>query len=345
MDNKSRYLLEILNSGDSERFAQVINQYSEYARSIASGLFDDDAQINQVAENAINKVTDWINSRAYLNIKSIDGYIRKIIRNSVIDQSRVIKEKYIPITKKIIDEDMVWLDEAFAKFEDEEDVEPHGWRILQVKTKGEVLPEREYPEHPVLKYLLQLLQYRLWWDTRALGNHIKITCPHLRRSIYERWVNHEYNQLKAKRWAIYKDTLNLLSNISSMSEALICQRYLWGLRQTDIAKELDVTKPYVSKVINKWLDLWQWDRNEERKRQIVLLTNHIAYFYYRLIDRRQRLRIRFKKHQALYNIVITNPKTRSYFHDLKESDIPELAEICEEYYLCWFASHKLVNFY
>jgi hypothetical protein len=131
------------------------------------------------------------------------------------------------------------------------------------------------------------------------------------------------------------------------------QHFLWGFSVTKIARERNVTKPYVSRVVNKWKCLWDWDNMYCEQIRITLLVDN----YYKLGDEviernrkmerdlRNKLGIKDRYHAlrkdedkvnellieelknqpSFYDLLKIRPETKCYFHNLTPDNTPDLS--------------------
>jgi hypothetical protein len=253
-------LLGALAGNDSSRFSRVIARLEGEARQIANELLDGE-NIEEAVSKARDKVIDWMRSDAAFRVNHPMAYARKLVHNAVIDYARTNKERAIPEDQ--IKEDLAWIDEGMGYFGgDEEANEPtmkggwHGVEVSQDHVGRDILklPTIHYPEHRWL---------------RALQS------SNLARCADWFFVGRRRNDIN-KRWAQYKLIMALIENIPGLREQHIMKHFLWGYRATDIAREYEVNKAYVSKVVNKWLRSWGWDKVQVERNRIVLLTHYLA---------------------------------------------------------------------
>lgn len=153
----------------------------------------------------------------------------------------------------------------------------------------------------------------------------------------------KYNEQK---WDLFNLVMALLDSISSDSEKRVIQHLLWGYKPVELAKKLNVSKPYVSRVTNKWLDEWKWNDEDIYKARILLLTNYISMQYYQ-----QTLTIPKYNGKHPYNYlqdtlaiqakvdfckyVINSTHTNAYFSDLNIADSEAFCSICTRFLSVW----------
>jgi len=262
-------LLAALTSNNSPKFNQLIDRLREEARGLSEilGNGEEDA-----VSQAIDKAVDWLRSDEPFKVNHPMPYVKRLIHNSIIDYGRTRKEQ--AVSDDEIQEELAWIDEEVG---DLNEIETPGWHGIKSDEEQVVLP-REYPEHLWLRILDNLYLYEGWqtqWIMSAYlfdkfrGKGIRVT---------DRLQYKVLKNQQDERWQQYKLTMGLIHSIPSMSEQQIIKYYLWGYRVTDIAMKLNVTKPYISKVVNKWMKVWRWDKHRRDKTRIILLTYHLAKF-------------------------------------------------------------------
>lgn len=334
---KDRHLLGALANRDSGQFQRIIEELKKEARQVAFGLFDrDNIKIDEAVSQAIDKVSDWMSTDAIFGVSYPFAYAKKMVRMEVIDYSRTHKhEKAMPNHE--IRKELAEIDEAFGYWgESEEDVaEGTGtWHGVKVHGRGKYVKlDVFYPEHPWL---------------RAFSFH------------WVGWffVGHSKDD-RNRRWAKYKLIKALIENIPSLVQHEIIEYLLRGYRQTDIERKLDVDKSYISRVVNKWLGVWGWDKLQLGRSRVILLTNYLATICRRMklteeelkdlrIQAEEKFPERFaaRRYQELleeqklgaklYAKVTVAHETKAYFGDLKESDSWGLSVLCARFFGLWY---------
>lgn len=310
-------MLSVLASGDGIKFKDIVKGLTEEANSIANSL---NVPLDAV-EKAIDKAVDWLGGTEPFRLDHPMSYVKRLIHNAIIDYSRTHKEEVV--SEEEIKGELAWIDESMGYFgEDEKADEPvaawHGFKVRSF-SKGE-RTTLAYPEHGWLR-ALQSSRYSDWF----FADMSKTACN--------------------ERWARYKLIVALIENIPSLSEQKIVKHFLYGHRVTDIAKELDVSKAYVSKVVTKWLKSWGWDRLQVQRDRIILLTHYLATTYSRVkarIDLAVSRRYAKERELAdkLYRNVIKATETKAYFSDLQESDNLGLLGVCSVCNNYWYLPRK-----
>lgn len=327
-------LLGALTGNDSSQFNRVIARLEREARQIASGVLGR-GDIEEAVSKAREKVIDWMKSDAPFKVRHPMAYATTLVRNAVIDYSRTTKERAIPEDQ--IKEDLAWIDEGKGYFgEDEEDNEQAGagvWHGVKVSpgVLGQdmlKLPAIHYPEHVWLRALQpsNLARCADWFFAGYSKNDVD------------------------KRWSQYKLIMALIENIPSLREQQIMKHFLWGYRTTDIAKELDVSKAYISKVVTNWLKSWGWDKLQVARYRIILLTHCLATTYSKVAARIDQKKQQLEKRKVyedkrledmLFRNIIKATETKAYFSDLQESDNLGLLEVCSHCHYYWYPPSEL----
>lgn len=325
-------LLGALTGNDSSRFNRVIARLEREARQIASEVLGR-GDIEEAVSKAREKVIDWMRSDAPFKVNHPMAYATTLVRNAVIDYSRTTKERAIPEDQ--IKEDLAWIDGGMGYFGEDEESNGQagtgGWHGVKVSPGilGQdmlKLPTIHYPEHGWLRALGGwnlgkcvgwLLPYS-WSAEGYLFNKFRGTGVRVKPGMVSRLLKSEED----KRWAQYKLVTALIDNIPGLGEQKIMQHYLWGHRTVDIAKELDVSKAYISKVINKWLRFWGWEKVYRDRARIVLLTKFLADLY-RRTEQHDREHLKIK-----HDIIRKEVAMQMEKHRLRQvTAIPESAEL------------------
>lgn len=333
-------LLGVLTSNDSSRFNRVIARLQSEARQIASELLGRE-NIEEAVSKARDKVIDWMRSDAPFKVSHPMAYATILVRNAVIDYSRTTKERAIPEDQ--IKEDLAWIDGGMGYFGEDEESNGQagtgGWHGVKVSpgVLGQdmlKLPAIHYPEHGWLRALRPENLGRCG-DWFLAGNSFSDV---------------------DKRWSQYKLIMALIENIPSLREQQIMKHFLWGYRTTDIAKELDISKAYISKVVTNWLKSWGWDKLQVARYRIILLTHCLAITYSKvaaMIDQKKQQLEKRKVYEdkraekvaaleyMLFRNIIKATETKAYFSDLEESDKLGLLWACETCNHLWYAPENL----
>jgi hypothetical protein len=263
-------LLAALTSNNSPKFNQLIDRLREEARGLSEilGNGEEDA-----VSQAIDKAVDWLRSDEPFKVNHPMPYVKRLIHNSIIDYGRTRKEQ--AVSDDEIQEELAWIGEEVG---DLDEVETTGWHGTKSNEKQVVLAT-EYPEHLWLRILDNLRLYE-GWQTQPImsaylfdkfrGKGIRIT-DSLERKVLK--------SQQDERWRQYKLTMAYINSISSLREQEILKHYLWRYSVTDLAQKLNATKPYISKVVTKWMRLWGWDKPKRDKIRIILLTYHLGIIY------------------------------------------------------------------
>ena len=356
-------LLATLINNDSPRLAQIIDRLRKEARSIAIAKLDAE-DVEDATSQTIDKAIDWLRSDAPFKANYPMGYVKKLITNAIIDYGRTHKGEAAP--EHEIRKALPWIDEGMGySGEDEEgDMEAGtgGWHGIKSKNRPlYITGTAEYPEHPWLKGLNRLERYESWfWNEYKVYDYLKNKLRGTGVKVTYRLAFRFLKSKQDRRWQQYKLIMALINNIPSLGEQEIIKYYLWGYRVTDIHQKLDVTKPYISKVVSKWMKAWGWDKLERDKMRIILLTNYLAniypsswrkavvkvipdffarrpkYMLPRHISLRQEQEIEKEMQDDLHDKVVSAPRTRVYLSNLKKSDDLGLIETCALCYAYWY---------
>lgn len=290
-------------SGNQAKFTQIGDALKRYASSIALSLFSDPVIRDDAIEHARVKVTEWLGTEMVMHVDHPWQYARKIVANSLFDSAKTRKLEGNTLDTKLRDgatvqQEMAWIDEGFAKLDDEgdgQDKEPgSGWRVFQIIDESYITvdPERWRP-HKWVMGLEQLSKFQWWWGygqwLEKFEGEYKVKCQSFRNASMEaRKKVKEYN---GKLWNKYDLITALVDSISGLSEKRVVQYFLWGFKPVDIARELNVSKPYISKVLSqKWLKLWGWDEPAIYQARLILFTHYLANQYEHtlsIIDKRR----------------------------------------------------------
>ncbi len=325
-------LLGALIGNDSSRFNRVIARLEREVRQIASELLDGE-NIEEAVFKARNKIIDWMRSDAPFKVSHPMAYATTLVRNAVIDYSRTTKERTIPEDQ--LKEDLAWIDGGMGYFGEDEkgngQAGTGGWHGVKVSpgVLGQdilKLPAIHYPEHGWLRALgrwnlgkcVGWLLPDSWSAEDYLFNRFRGTGVRVKPGMVNGLLKSEQN----RRWAQYKLVTALIDNIPSLREQQIMKHFLWGYRTTDIAKELDVSKAYVSKVVNTWLKFWGWDKVRRDRARIVLLIKFLADLY-RRAEQHDREHLKIK-----HDIIREKVAVQMEKHRLRQvTAIPEGAEL------------------
>ncbi len=334
-------LLGVLASGDSSRFEQLVARLQYEARQIVGAVLDE-KHVDEAVSKAVDKAKDWLVSDAPFKVNHPSGYAKRLARNAVIDFARTCRGE--ALSEKEEKEIGTWIEGDW----DAEDGRM-GWSAIKAPETSSKAPTFKeygfYIEHPWLVVLLRLPTCESWQDQLTIYNYL---CNKLVGTGNRATSKLEYKTLKSQqdeRWKRYKLITALIEGIEGFREQEVVKRFLWGLAVTDIAKVLDVSKPYVSKVVHKWLGLWGWDRLQVEKARALLLTHSLARAY--ISFGRKGPTGHLRRDEALgvelYNRVLTAPETKAYFANLKESEALGLLRACQSCHFYWY--EKIENLY
>ena len=99
-------------------------------------------------------------------------------------------------------------------------------------------------------------------------------------------------EYRDRLWAKYNLIMGLVNDIPSQSEKRVILHYLWGFKPVEISRELDVTKPYISRILSgKWLKMWGWKTQMFTRQRLILLTHYLADWY-------KDIQVRFKEKES-----------------------------------------------
>lgn len=339
-------LLGALTSNDSSRFNRVIARLESEARQIANELLNGE-NIEEAVSKARDKVIDWMRSDAPFKVSHPMAYAKSLAHNAIVDYARTNKGRAIPENQ--IKEDLAWIDEGMGYFSEGEEGDVQtttgGWHGVKVNQKYlgrdfQKLPAIHYPEHSWLRALGAgslgkcvgwLLPYS-WSAYDYLFNKFRGTGDRVKPGMVSKLLKSE----RDKRWQRYKRIVALINEIPGLREQEIIRYYFYGFSVTNIAVEFSVTKPYVSKVIRKWLSSWGWDKLQVERDRIIFLTHYLATAYSkvaaRIVQKKQPsyrpLHSDKRVADILYRNIIKATETKAYFSDLRESDNLALLEVC-----------------
>jgi len=262
-------LLAVLASNDSARWQRQIARVEKEARDTAARLLTDSSTDDAITQ-AVSKAVDWLGTKRPFKVEHPAAYLSSVIRNSIRDYARTRKEEAMPDDE--ISPKLAWIDEGMGYFgqeqEKDSDTGTGGWHGIRVRVK-QVAAVREYPEHPYLSLLCSLRGYDGWHTESAEINRFSDQRWAKRVRWTEQLEERALKKIRDRRWAKYKLTMSLINDIPGQREREIIKHYLWGYSVTESARKLYVSKPYVSKVVNRWMKAWGWDkrkRDETRKR-------------------------------------------------------------------------------
>jgi uncharacterized protein YdaT len=340
-------LLGVLSSNDSSQFNRIIARLKCEAKQIANEI--DGLNVEEAVSIALDKAIDWLKSDTPSEVNHPVSYAIKLVHNAVIDYGKTNIEKAMPEDQ--IKRDLAWIDETMGYFGEDENDEVddkragtgvwHGIKVRRHVLGQDILklPVIYSPEHGWLRALRPENLYRCADWFFAGGRETD----------------------RSKRWGKYKLIMALIDNIPSLSEQETVKCYLWGYRITDIAREFDVSKAYISKVITKWMESWGWDKEQRDRARIILLIKFLAYSFLQVAEelyRNKQSRYLPLRHlttreavewicrdrnwagcfneaaDILYQKIIKAPQTRAYFSNLQKSDNIGLLEACR--ICCWY---------
>ena len=276
MNAQNAQLLAAIQNNDREAFSRIIDRsVGQRAFVYAVSLFEDDrTQAENVAQNAVDKVLTWITEDKMLSLDNPIAYMQEIVRNHILNESKRRKERFLPLTYADKQE-LACVDQGFAKFHKEEDVEPHPWRVFMAKDMGVDEFKNFSPlQNPRLRFLLP--------DDR----------DKVRRLEYK------------LKLAFYR-SIKTVYDIPSKNGSQVFSLYLRGYGQNEIAQIIERSKSSVSESINHWQTWMGWSSSQIDMFRISWLTATLV---------RLRIITRFKKAQlwdhysgCWYNTII--PKT------------------------------------
>lgn len=279
-------------SGNQAKYNQICFRLQQYANSVALALFSFPVLRDDAVQKAIDKAGDWLGTNGVLHVDHPWAYIKRIVANSLLDSAKTRKVEGMNLDGKLvagetIKQAMAWVDEGFAKLDDEGDnqdeVSGSGWRVFQIIDESHITldTERWYP-HKWVRGLEQLSNFQWWWGLEQwldkFEGEYKVKCQSFGNASVE--AEKKVKEYNGKLWSKYNLINALIDSITGMSEKRIMLFFLWGVKPVDIARELSVSKPYISKVLNqKWLKIWGWDEPAVYQARLILLTHYLADQY------------------------------------------------------------------
>ena len=290
--NRDLELLLAVTSGDSVKYQWQLEKLTQYADSLALTMFPSPALQHDAVEKAMNDVEDWLNPSDILKADHPWAFAKKTIYYSLIDSTRTQKLEEVDITsvRDTIDKQILrWTDDEirkeFVKAADDVEADDYGsgWREFQIISEGQ--PRRtdddSYHPHRNIEALWALFQYKWWWSLRKWEQNIKSNRRKAMQSLkwaYEE-ANLRYAEYTRKLWSNYNLITARINNIQRPSESRIMRAFLAGLKQVEISRDMNVSKPFVSRVVNNYIKEWEWGDSDIYKARLILLTQHLAVLY------------------------------------------------------------------
>jgi len=283
-------LLTTLTNKDTSKFTLIIDRLRKEARDIADELL----QVNneEAVSQAMDKASDWLGSNAPFQVTRPMAYVKRLVHNEVITYWRAHKEDEA-LSEGQLKHILIWVEGN--SWDDEENfweiAENSGWHHV-VNPKKYKPSEEEYPEHHWLRRLDSLRDYAEWLKLSGVLDYLRskhqmsegeLTRQRL-RALARKEGHTLAKSLRDRQWRQYKLTMTLIDNIPSLREQEVVKLYLWGFCVTSIANRLNVKKPYISRVVTKWLKDWGWDKHKRDEIRFIFLTYHLARSYSKLFD-------------------------------------------------------------
>lgn len=167
-------------SGDQVKFTQLSSKLQRYGYSLALSLFSDPTLRDDAVEKAMDKTLDWLGSDLPLHSDHPWSYSKRIVANGLFDIAKTRKVEGVSLDARTgygkvgntIANYMAWIDEGFAKLDDEEGGNSEsglGWRVFEIieKQNGRKQEDGLYHMHKWIEGLNQLFRFQ-WW-TAGIG--------------------------------------------------------------------------------------------------------------------------------------------------------------------------------
>ena len=366
MGNRDVELLLAVKSDDTVKYQRLWDRLTQYADSVASALFSSPTLRDDAVEKAMDKAGDWLKSDGILYRDRPWAYVRKIVSNSLIDSGRTRKLEEVDITstRDTIDKQILsWTDDGIRKVfvKADDDVEDgdrgSGWQVFQIISEGKPLKKDDdsYHPHTWIETLNELFKYQWWWGIvaweRKVESERKRAMDSLRGAFKE--AHSHYDERTNKLWGNYHLIMALIDNIQRPSEGRIMKTYLEGFKQVEISRNLNVSKPFVSKVVNNYLKQWEWGDSDIYTAKLILLTQYLAVLYRNFCNDlnkalkeywaghsvTNRLDIQSYHKEKLYKKVVNSTETKAYLGDLEKGDMGVLMDTCNRLYGRWYGIH------
>jgi len=364
MGKRDLELLLAVKSGDSVKYQWLWDRLTEYADSIASALFSSPALRDEAAEKAMDKVGDWLKSDGILYIDRPWAFVRKIVSNSLIDSHKTRKLEEIGLTsaRDTIERDILCeidegIQEAFETPDEEKSgAEGLGWRHFQIisEDRGRKEDDDRYHVHRWIEGLHELFKYEWWWNEESWRQKVeserKRAMQSLRGSDEE--ASLRYKECTDRLWSNYNLITARIDSIPGDSAKRVMRAYLAGFKQVEIARDFNVTPPYVSKIMNPHIKEWGWGKPDIYKARLILLTQHLAVLYRNLDKNYTQARrskfglgdIRMEEDSAIWqyheksfhNKVVSSLETKVYFGDMEKEHTASLLTTGKCFYYRWY---------
>jgi hypothetical protein len=293
MSYKDFEVYAAISLGNQEQFNNLCNKLRQYAASLGISLFSDRTARIDAIDSAMDKAKDWLGSGMVESVNYPWKYVRRIIANAMFDAAKTRKIEGLALDSKLHDgltvqQIMALHDEGFASLVDEYDRNEEagsGWRMFKIidEDKANQEDDGKYHRHRWIVGLENLSKYQMWWNVGQWVDKFEGEY----KAALESWnkkdleikaqvqIMHSQEKLRSK----FDLICALLESIPGISEKKVVQRSIWGYKGVQIANELGVSEPYVSKTINKWSEMWGWEDASTYEARLILLAYYLAKQY------------------------------------------------------------------
>jgi len=294
MGRRDMDFLLALESGDSEKYHQQWDKLTQYADSFALSYFSSPVLREDVVQQAMDEVEDWVGTAGHLRVDLPWEYARVIIRHSISRSSgnRELEGLKFAVQPTVL-EDIKWTDEGISKLfiktpdGEAEDEQGSGYRFYQSKVVGKPHKGRDsyinIPRHKFHEWIKALHEITVchwrWngrdWVRKSINKEYEI----IQGVIIGGWFDPYAWAYAPIFWSIYNVTTGHIQDIRNPSEKRIMKALFSGFKQVKLAKDLGVSEAYISRVKNNYLKEWGWNDLDIDKAQIILYTHSLAAFY------------------------------------------------------------------
>jgi len=271
-------LLAALTNKDNSEFQRIIENLEIEARGFANAILNP-VDAEEAVEKAINKATDWLQTDEPFTKHHLMAHIKKLINNAIIDYVRT--NKVVALPEHDIRGELALIDERLGYFgDDEAPNEPTGWHGVKIAepARAKTVVIEPYSRNHWLNIIFSLTGFQSW----LLPYSTDLYWPSVNQKLVKiksKDTDRMYNSAKKRRWAQYELIMALVEAIPGMREQQIFLLYLRGYNQKQIGSDFAVSKPYISKVVNRWLKSWGWDNHQTDNARIIILTHALACIY------------------------------------------------------------------
>lgn len=391
MEKRDLEFLLAVKSGDSVKYQLYWDKLNEYASSVASAWFSSSVLRDNVVEQAMNEVADWLKNDGILKVDWPWAYAKKIIFYSLgrSSKNRQLEEVDVTAVRDTADKQaLCFIDDSLRKrfVKDEGDIEDDDWglRVFQIKDTDK--PKKKFKDNYLAEYkpnkgielLGNLLRYRNWWD----GESFLLKFPSRGKIEMQDWdevieeAHSRFVEYCHSLWAKYNLVTGLIDNTRNPSERRVMKAYLSGdKKQVETARGFNVSKAYISRVVNDHFREWGWDNRARDEAREILLTHCIAAFFNEFIKEVKKsyntphlypnrhfyppeyisqtyfgrfysdgvFPVEAWHKEKFYSRVVNSGETKAYLSDLEktENNIHNLLNLGEEFWRLWYPSQQV----